>query len=225
MAMRHALISAVALATIVGCRHSTPAAPPAAAPPPRVAAPANTTKAVVSMTTVVRREAVPSLTPNAGRSFAKFQPLFNAVGGPFECRGPSLIGDAEATMVRIPKGIVTYSAAFPTLQDSKATVSVTLGPDGKLLRSGERRGPRMVTGARPGMTPAELQDSLNIARARTPSTMISLDFGRDQALVENTGTPTPGDAIRGPIAVVDALEQLEHPLARAQHVAEVCAHK
>ena len=107
----------------------------------------------------------------------------------------------------------------------KATVSVTLGPDGKLLRSGERRGPRMVTGARPGMTPAELQDSLNIARARTPSTMISLDFGRDQALVENTGTPTPGDAIRGPIAVVDALEQLEHPLARAQHVAEVCAHK
>lgn len=208
--------------TLLGC-HSTPPKEP-------LSKPANSSPAAPTATVNTRVVGVPvktsavTITPENGRRFATFQPALPGADGPFECTPSINFSPDRATMIHLPVGSRSYGGRFPAIEGSKASVTVIVDSTGKLLRASERRGQPM---APVSVHTANLDSAIAAARAemdKYPSTIISLDLDRDQGVVENLNVPHP-ERILGPASLVETLEQIGHPLARAKRVLEKCGGK
>ena len=159
-------------------------------------------------------------------SLAEFQPDVAAVDGPFECTGREDIGQTPMGRQLVGPGAISYTAAFPSKADTKATVVVMVDPAGAILRYAERRGPPIQPNANPGNSDARTSgNALAAAVAAVRSTNITLDYRAGRATVANVGGGRRDERAIGPIDVVGTMEKFGKPLDRAARVLAQCAGK
>lgn len=74
-------------------------------------------------------------------TLADFQPDLPAVDDPFECTGRDPIGRSGIGRELLGPDAVSFSAVFPSRDETRATVVVIVDSAGKIIRYAERRGP------------------------------------------------------------------------------------
>jgi hypothetical protein len=156
---------------------------------------------------------------NEANSLVVFHPDLPAVDGPFECTGIEQIGATGIGRTLLGPKAVSISAAFPNRAEERATVVVVVDSAGNIIRYAERRGPAIhpvVKGKVP--TAAEVVAAASAVR----STMITLDYRKGSAIVENRGGGSPDEIVFGPVGVVDSMERFGKPAERAARVVAQC---
>jgi hypothetical protein len=152
-----------------------------------------------------------SFSPRTGEAAVKaFIPEVAPVDSGGECF-VTRTGGSGATLV---------SASFPRRTAAHTQASITFDSSGRLTRFSERRGgmvPPMI-----GLTQEQRDSTIRAVSASTRSTLITIDYAIDQAIVQNRGGGRPTDAILSNIRAIEKMEKFGPIVARVERVRRLC---
>ena len=199
--MIRVLRAAAVVAFVVGCAGS----PPAAAPAPTAAR-----QTPVRTDVLVREE---SFTPLRGDSALR---AFIAEVAPYE-------EDGECQLLRTSgSGATTVSAAFPTRASARMTVAISFDSAGHVVSYSETRGVPPPVKLPPGTPRDRLDSAFAVGRAAVRSTVVTLNFPLDRAMIMNRGGGKPTNAVMAAVVQVEHLASLAGPAARMERVRKLC---
>lgn len=202
--MIRALVTpAAAVLALVACASSKPSVAPAPAAP----APAKVTPRT---DVFVREEAFTPLRGDAAlHAFVVEVPPYDDGG---ECQLLRTSGSGSTTVV----------AFFPARAASKMTVSMAFDSVGHLVTYSETRGVPPPVKLPPGTPRERLDSALAAGRAAVRSTVVSLNYPLDRALIMNRGGGKPTSAVMAAVVQVEHLKSLDDPAARMERVRKLC---
>jgi hypothetical protein len=117
-------------------------------------------------------------------------------------------------------GATLVSAWFPRRTAAHTQVSIMFDSSGRLVRFSDRRGG--MTPPMTGMTPEQRDSTIRAVNTATRSTLITLDYAIDQAIVQNRGGGRPTDAILSNIRAIEKMEKFGPIVARVERVRRLC---
>jgi len=196
-----------AVAVVAACSSSPSHAPASAAP-------AATPTPVVRVDSGTRRLNVivgESFSPHTGAAAIQaFVPEVPPVDSGGECFVTRTTGSG-ATMV---------SASFPKRTAAHTQASLAFDSSGRLVRFSERRGAMLPSTV--GMTMEQRDSVIRATNAAHRSTLITIDYAIDQAIISNLGGGGPTDAILSNVRAVENIERFGPIVARVERVRRLC---
>ena len=196
-----------AVAIVAACSSA-----PSHAPAP--AAPVATPIPVVRVDSGTRRLNVivgESFSPRTGEAAIKaFVPEVPPVDSGGECFVTRTAGSG-ATMV---------SASFPRRTAAHTQASLAFDSSGRLIRFSERRGAMLPSTV--GMTTEQRDSAIRATNAANRSTLITIDYAIDQAVISNRGGGRPTDAILSNVRAVEKIDRFGPIVARVERVRRLC---
>jgi hypothetical protein len=117
-------------------------------------------------------------------------------------------------------GATIVSASFPRRTAAHTQASIMFDSSGRLIRFSERRGAMLPPTV--GMTPEQRDSTIRATNAAKRSTVISIDYAIDQAIISNRGGGRPTDAILSNVRAVEKIEKFGPIVARVERVRRLC---
>jgi hypothetical protein len=117
-------------------------------------------------------------------------------------------------------GATIVSASFPRRTAAHTQASIMFDSSGRLIRFSERRGAMLPPTT--GMTPEQRDSTVRATNAAMRSTLITIDYAIDQAIISNRGGGRPTDAILSNVRAVEKIEKFGPIVARVERVRRLC---